>query len=72
MPYQGNKQFQLVNSKIMNKDLEKNELHIARLKSALNMLERMKEMIPEEVYETQLNDYLDELSKALKKRELLK
>ncbi|MDR0989339.1 MAG: hypothetical protein LBM06_07785 [Prevotellaceae bacterium] len=56
----------------MNKDLEKNELHIARLKSALNMLERMKEMIPEEVYETQLNDYLDELSKALKKRELLK
>ncbi|MDR0939930.1 MAG: hypothetical protein LBN29_11395 [Mediterranea sp.] len=54
----------------MDKDKEKDklELRIWQLKAALLTLEKLRDMMPPEIYEAKQNYLLDELSEAIREK----
>lgn len=58
-------------SKTMEKELEKWELHIERLKAAIQMTRRKEEVL-EVNLEGRIDDLLKQLSEAIKERDRLK
>lgn len=61
----------IINKKTMEDELSKLELHIERLKVAIQITQKKAEVLEIDVDE-RMNELLDKLSKALKQREILK